>query len=80
MRPEIRVRSRHDEEALYHLAPSKARYVGMIGSRRKIKLIFESLRDAGIAAQNLVRVSSIFRPTASCWPARKASSTCTPAK
>jgi xanthine dehydrogenase accessory factor len=29
----------HDEEALYHLAEVPARYVGMIGSKRKIKLI-----------------------------------------
>src|SRR5439155_17576986 len=27
----------HDEEALYHLASTSAGYVGMIGSKRKIK-------------------------------------------
>ncbi len=43
----------HDQEALYHLAPTAAAYVGLIGSRRKIKLIFESLRDAGIAEADL---------------------------
>ena len=37
----------HDQEALYHLAPTPAPYVGLIGSRRKIKLIFESLRRCG---------------------------------
>ncbi len=46
----------HDEEALYHLAPTRAGYVGMIGSRRKIKLIFEDLVAKGIAPEALARV------------------------
>jgi xanthine dehydrogenase accessory factor len=48
----------HDQEALYHLAPTAAPYVGLIGSRRKIKLIFESLKDAGIAQAALDRVAA----------------------
>jgi len=48
----------HDQEALYHLAPTQAPYLGLIGSKRKIKLIFESLRDAGIAAADLARVAA----------------------
>jgi xanthine dehydrogenase accessory factor len=46
----------HDEEALFHLAPSKAAYVGMIGSRRKIKLIVEDLIAKGISAETLAHV------------------------
>jgi xanthine dehydrogenase accessory factor len=46
----------HDEEALYHLAGSRAGYVGMIGSKRKIKLIYEDLLARGIAAEALDRV------------------------
>jgi xanthine dehydrogenase accessory factor len=46
----------HDEEALYHLAPSSAGYVGMIGSKRKIKLIYEDLMARGIFAETLNRV------------------------
>ena len=46
----------HDEEALYHLADTSARYVGMIGSRRKIKLIFEDLLREGISREALSRV------------------------
>lgn len=46
----------HDEEALYHLAERGARYVGMIGSQRKIKLIFEDLVEAGISPEALARV------------------------
>ncbi len=46
----------HDEEALYHLAETRARYVGMIGSRRKIRLIFEDLLREGISRQALARV------------------------
>jgi xanthine dehydrogenase accessory factor len=46
----------HDEEALYHLAETPAGYVGMIGSKRKIKLIFEDLRARGIGGAALDRV------------------------
>jgi len=46
----------HDEEALYHLAETPARYVGMIGSRRKIKLIFDDLLAEGISRAALARV------------------------
>jgi xanthine dehydrogenase accessory factor len=48
----------HDQEALHHLAPTPASYVGLIGSRRKIKLILESLREAGVAESALQRVSA----------------------
>lgn len=47
---------RHDEEALYHLAATAAGYVGMIGSKRKIKLIFEDLIARGVAPAALERV------------------------
>ncbi|MFO0903430.1 MAG: XdhC family protein [Pirellulales bacterium] len=43
----------HDERALYHLVQRGARYVGLIGSRRKIKLIFEDLLNEGVAADAL---------------------------
>lgn len=46
----------HDEEALFHLAPTAASYVGMIGSKRKIKLIFEDLLAKGISQEALKRV------------------------
>ncbi|MBH56736.1 MAG: hypothetical protein CMJ82_06080 [Planctomycetaceae bacterium] len=46
----------HDQRALYHLAERGARYVGLIGSRRKIKLIFDDLLDAGIDRQSLEHV------------------------
>jgi xanthine dehydrogenase accessory factor len=46
----------HDEEALYHLAASGAGYVGMIGSKRKIKLIYEDLMAKGVTADTLRRV------------------------
>lgn len=46
----------HDEEALYHLATTNAGYVGMIGSKRKIKLIFEDLLAKGIPLEALERV------------------------
>jgi xanthine dehydrogenase accessory factor len=43
----------HDEEALYHLAATRAGYVGMIGSKRKIKLIFEDLLAKGVTRDAL---------------------------
>ncbi|MFL5330615.1 MAG: XdhC family protein [Gemmataceae bacterium] len=46
----------HDEEALYHLALTPAGYVGMIGSRRKVRLIFDDLEAKGISAEALARV------------------------
>jgi xanthine dehydrogenase accessory factor len=46
----------HDEEALYFLATTACGYVGMIGSRRKIRLIFEDLIAKGIAPETLERV------------------------
>ncbi len=46
----------HDEEALFHLAASRAGYVGMIGSKRKIKMIFEDLMARGIPRGVLDRV------------------------
>jgi xanthine dehydrogenase accessory factor len=55
----------HDEEALYHLARTltpvrpleqAVGYVGMIGSRRKIKLIFEDLLAKGVPAEALAQV------------------------
>lgn len=46
----------HDEEALYHLAETPARYVGLIGSHRKIKMIFADLLAEGISREALTRV------------------------
>ena len=46
----------HDEEALYHLADCPAASVGMIGSKRKIKLIFEDLIAKGVVPGLLERV------------------------
>ena len=46
----------HDEKALYYLAERGARYVGMIGSRRKIKMILEDLVVEGISREALQRV------------------------
>ncbi len=45
----------HDEKALFHLVQRNARYVGMIGSRRKIRMIFDDLLEEGISADSLRR-------------------------
>ncbi|MCS6866662.1 MAG: XdhC family protein [Gemmata sp.] len=46
----------HDEEALYHLCRSACGYVGMIGSKRKIRMIFDDLVAQGIPAAVLASV------------------------
>ncbi len=46
----------HDEEALYHLAGSVCGYVGMIGSRRKVRLIFDDLTAKSVSPEALARV------------------------
>jgi xanthine dehydrogenase accessory factor len=48
----------HDQEALQHLAPTSAAYVGLIGSKRKIRMIFDALREAGVAEEALARVAA----------------------
>ncbi|MFM7150085.1 MAG: XdhC family protein, partial [Gemmataceae bacterium] len=46
----------HDEEALFHLTTTRAGYLGMIGSKRKIRLIFDDLMSRGISPERLDRV------------------------
>ncbi len=46
----------HDEEALFHVIDRGAAYVGLIGSKRKIKLIFEDLLAEGVSAESLTAV------------------------
>lgn len=46
----------HDEEALYHLAGTACGYVGMIGSKRKIRLIFDDLIAKGVSPEALAKV------------------------
>jgi xanthine dehydrogenase accessory factor len=47
---------RHDEKVLKAVAEKPARYIGMIGSRRKVKLTFDELQAAGISEEALKRV------------------------
>lgn len=46
----------HDEQALAAVIASEAKYLGMIGSRRKIRLIFDDLVAAGVDPALLERV------------------------
>ena len=47
---------KHDEHALGAVLDSPAKYLGMIGSRRKIKVIFDNLKRQGATRQQLDRV------------------------
>jgi len=46
----------HDQEALFHLVDRGARYVGLIGSKRKIKMIFDNLAAEGVSREALGKV------------------------
>lgn len=48
----------HDEAALHAVIDSPARYIGLIGSRRKIKLIFDDLAELGVDRSRLDKVHS----------------------
>ena len=45
-----------DAAALKAVIESPAAYIGMLGSRRKVSLIFETLREAGVGEEQLARV------------------------
>jgi xanthine dehydrogenase accessory factor len=47
---------RHDLDALRALAPAHLRYLGLIGSRAKVKRIYDALLDEGLAAAALGRI------------------------
>lgn len=47
---------KHDEQALHAVMGRGARYLGMIGSRRKVKLIFDDLLALGVDPAELERV------------------------
>ena len=46
----------HDEEALFHLATTACGYVGLIGSKRKIKMIYDDLLAKNISPEALRKV------------------------
>jgi len=45
-----------DEEALRRVAGTDAAYIGMIGSRRKVKVILDRLAKEGVPLERLARV------------------------
>lgn len=49
----------HDEEALRAVIDSEAAYIGMIGSRRKVRTILDRLAESGISNQ---RLGSVYSP------------------
>jgi xanthine dehydrogenase accessory factor len=46
----------HDAKSLRAVVDSPAKYLGMIGSRRKIRVIFDDLEERGVARERLDRV------------------------
>jgi xanthine dehydrogenase accessory factor len=49
---------KYDYVALEAVIDSKAKYIGMIGSRRKVHLIFKQLEEAGVKAELLKKVQA----------------------
>ncbi len=47
---------KHDRDALRQVVSSPAAYIGMIGSRRKVKTVFDELRKDGVAEEALAAV------------------------
>ena len=47
---------KHDEQALQAVVESPAGYIGMIGSRRKVKVVFDDLRRRGVEPSALDRI------------------------
>jgi xanthine dehydrogenase accessory factor len=47
---------KHDIDALRALVASPLRYVGLIGSKAKVKRIYDALREEGVAPDTLARV------------------------
>jgi xanthine dehydrogenase accessory factor len=47
---------RHDLDALRALAPRQLRYVGLIGSRAKVKRVYDALLEEGLSADQLRQV------------------------
>jgi len=46
----------HDRDALRWAVSSPAAYIGMIGSRRKVKMVFDELQKAGVTTEALAAV------------------------
>lgn len=46
----------HDELALYHLIQRRFAYLGMIGSKRKVRMIYDDLLEKGIPQEKLDQV------------------------
>ena len=47
---------RHDGKALAAVIDSDAKYIGLIGSKRKVKTIFDDLLQQGVALESLLKV------------------------
>lgn len=48
----------HDSECLYYCLKRKSSYIGMIGSKNKIKYCFEQMKEKGISEKKLSKVHS----------------------
>ncbi|AGB41018.1 hypothetical protein Halha_1058 [Halobacteroides halobius DSM 5150] len=46
----------HDYKVLREVVTSKAKYIGMIGSSRKVKILFDQLREEGISQELIDKV------------------------
>jgi xanthine dehydrogenase accessory factor len=49
----------HDTDCLIEILKKETRYVGLIGSRRRVRIVLETLREKGVPQQKL---SDVFTP------------------
>ena len=47
---------KHDQSALEAVMSSPAKYIGMIGSKRKVRMIFDAMKEGGIGASDISKV------------------------
>lgn len=52
----------YDEICLYNAISTKAKYIGMIGSKRRVLAITDNLRKKNLSSEQLIQLQNIFAP------------------
>jgi xanthine dehydrogenase accessory factor len=55
----VATRHEHDEEALRGVIKSNAAYIGLVGSKKRAGIVFQALKDRGVAED---RIRSVYSP------------------
>jgi xanthine dehydrogenase accessory factor len=49
---------KHDEDALFEISDKNVKYIGAIGSRRKVAIMFDNLKKRGVSENSLEKIYS----------------------